>query len=251
MVLERLKEKRWGRAVLNYRKPEFWLVLLSVILVVLFAVVMLTKRKLSDELVFNQVVQETEEKESLKSILCWQVDVTHDGVEEQIEVDLNGVSHETTTGEEETVRVYSGKNAAETPIWTAHADTVHPGWNGIYIYKNPEDGLSYLFTWRPTMYQGIGTYEYRIFSLTEDGKEQVLEEESIDFDLNNVQKGDAGRVEAYLARVNEILRNSFVLIDTDNGEIFISETGKPVTREFDAVAMLDTIRELEEEQVKK
>ena len=243
--------------VLNYQKPEFWMVVLSGFLVVIFAIVMLTNRKPPDEPTVNQVVQSTEERETEvnteeeEPIRYWSVDLTHDGVEERIAVDLNGVSQATTTGEEETVRVYSGKEGEKEPIWTAHADTVHPGWNGIYIYKNPEDGLSYLFIWKPTMYQGVATYQYRIFSLTEEGKEQVLEEKSIDFDLNNVQEGDAEQVEAYLERVNEILKNSFVLIDTDNGEIFSSEPGKPVTREFDAAVMVDTIREMATEQGKK
>lgn len=241
--------------VLNYRKPEFWIVLLSVLLVVIFAIVMLPNRKSPDETAVNQAIQSTEEKETEGNteeneragsegaeVRSWSADLTHDGVDERIEVDLNGVSQATTTGEEETVRVYSGKTGNDKPIWTAHADTVHPGWNGIYIYKNPEDGLSYLFIWKPTMYQGVATYQYRIFFLTEEGKEQVLEEGSIEFDLNNVQEGDAKRVENYLERVNEILRNSFVLVDTDNGEIFFSETGKPVTREFDAEAIVDEIR---------
>lgn len=182
-------------------------------------------------------------------VIVWQTDLTHDGVDEWIEVDLNGVST-SVTGEEETVRIYPGKSGNGDPIWSAHADVVHIGWNGIYIYINPEDGLSYLFIWKPTMYQGIATYQYRIFSLNEEGKEKILEEGNIDFDLNHVQEGDAERVEAYLNHVNKILRDSFVLIDTNNGAFYFSKTGMPVTKEFDTATLISTIRELEAEQAK-
>lgn len=174
-------------------------------------------------------------------IIVWEEDLTHDGKLERIEVNLESGA----TGEVDTVTVYPGDSRipeSGRPIWTAYADTVHAGWNGIYVYQNPRDVLTYLLVWQPSMYQGVADYHYRVFSLSESGKEQIWEEASIAFDLNHVKMEDPGNVSSFLARVNELLRESYVLIDTNEGVKFYSEQGNRVTREFDADSIVAELK---------
>ena len=46
----------------------------------------------------------------------------------------------------------------------------------------------------------------------------------------------------YLNHVNELLKKSYVLVDTDGGEMFYSAPGAPVTREADVSRILSQIR---------
>lgn len=168
--------------------------------------------------------------DSKHEVITWQEDVTHDGILDRIEVDLTyaNASGEALTGNEETVRIFSGRTGEK--IWSGHADTVQAGWNGFYLYRNPENGKTYILNWRPVLYQGVGHFAYQIFSLTEEGKVEIFLEEKFDFNVNDMSKEERARLDGYVARLNEHLKNSYLLVDTDGGEVRYSTPEKPITR---------------------
>ena len=165
-------------------------------------------------------------------VVVWQEDVTHDRVPDKIEVDIGLAKAvgENLKGNEETVRILSGKT--EEKIWSGHADTIHAGWNGFYLYRNPENKKTYILNWRPVLYQGTGHFFYRIFSLTEQGEIQTFMEEAFDFEVNAMSKEEKEQLDAYLARLNGYLENSYLLIDTDGGIVKYSPQGRPMTKTY-------------------
>lgn len=173
--------------------------------------------------------------------IIWREDLTHDGIPEQIKVRIRSGS----SGEMGTVAVYAEKpdgTFPRIPIWREQADTVQAGWNGIYLYRNPDDGRSYLLVWQPAMYQSRAQYHYRVFSLSAGGEEKILEGAQLSYDLNDIKPEDEEKARVYLNHVNELLKKSYVLVDTDGGEVFYSAPGAPVTREADVSRILSQIR---------
>ena len=171
--------------------------------------------------------------QNTEDIITWHVDVTHDGVPDMIEVDIALAKSEAPTGNEETIRVYSGKTGEK--IWTGHADTIQIGWNGFYIYTDPKTGKAYLVNWRPTMYQGIGNFRYHVFSLSEQGNIITLAEEGIDFRVDQIanDKAEKERLQQYINRLNYYLKNGYILLDTDQGKVRFSKMGEPTRVLYD------------------
>ncbi len=96
-------------------------------------------------------------------------------------------------------------------LYSAQAGLAHAGWNTVMLYY--EDGQDYLVEYQPSMFQGDGVYHYVIFSL--DGGERVVKEESsVDFSLPLEKRPD---MDAFARRMNILLRNSSVLLSTEQG----------------------------------
>lgn len=160
----------------------------------------------------NGNAAESDEAEKVEPII-WYADITQDGIDEKIVVDLTYVLNYPKTGEEQTVSVYSGSTGGL--LWTGHADTVHPGWNGIYIYNDGKQ--DYLLLWQPTVYQGSADFRLRIFSLDEAGKEIELLTKNMQFVVYHLKDGDTEAISEFVDMVNGYLEKSFVLVDTNNG----------------------------------
>ena len=96
-------------------------------------------------------------------------------------------------------------------LYSAQAGLAHAGWNTIMLYY--EDGKDYLVEYQPSMFQGDGVYHYVIFSL-EGGERVVKEESSVDFSLPLEKRPD---MDAFARRMNILLRNSSVLLSTEQG----------------------------------
>ncbi|MBQ3105518.1 MAG: hypothetical protein IJC59_06640 [Lachnospiraceae bacterium] len=102
-------------------------------------------------------------------------------------------------------------------IWSLEAGLPHVGWNSILLYQ--EDGESYLAEYQPTMYQGIGNYKCKVYSL-ENGKEIIKREWAVDYEF---LEGDPNEVvvtpemERFAKEVGVLLRNSSVLLSTEQG----------------------------------
>lgn len=139
-------------------------------------------------------------------------DFTGDGIPESIQIDA-GAAAEPMTGDEPTIRVFSGKTGEM--IWSLPVNTVHGGWNNVYLYR--DGGKAFLMTWRPAMYQGAADYEWKIFSLTEDGKEKILASDFFEFDLNYPKKSDSERLRGFAAGLNTYLKKAQLLISTQEG----------------------------------
>ena len=69
-----------------------------------------------------------------------------------------------------------------------------------------------------------------------------MEGAQLSYDLNDIKTGDEEKARAYLNHVNELLKKSYVLVDTNDGEVFYSAPGAPVTREADVSEILNQIR---------
>lgn len=170
-----------------------------------------------DELVYGSDLERSLDRSRYPKEYVYHEDVTHDGIEDTITLHMEALYDESlATGEEETVTVTSGKTGKKIASYTA--DTVHYGWNGIYLYEN-ELG-KYLIQWQPAMYQGVGAFQFRVFSLKEDGTEEVEMEKEFRFDLNPGRLDfDKKAFQEYMDLVNTYLKNSYVIIDTDQGEV--------------------------------
>ena len=202
-------------------------------------------REFNIEKVIKQIYWAVESAENLNGEhITWYEDLTHDGVDERIVVDIN---HLDVNGEDAgwlpyyeppTVMVYSGETSEL--IWSAHTNLVHAGNDGYHIYTNPMEGKAYILQWKPDAWSGWGDYEHKVFSLSETGEEIVIDEGKYGFNLTDPEFEDLGNVENYLVEVNQYLRNSYVLIDTFHG-VDYSEQDTQVTREFAAEELVEEL----------
>lgn len=145
-----------------------------------------------------------------------------------------------STGEEKTVCVYSGGSL----IWSAHADTVHVGWNGVYLYHG-RDG-DYLLLWRPYGCTGEYEFTYSVFSLSGSGVENIQITKDLIFEESEVEKNPAGykeKINDYCNEVNNYLSKSMLLIDTDGGSVVYSINENKITRIYDP-SVLFTLLEI-------
>lgn len=193
-----------------------------------------------DEIETTNDIETTDVKE--EEPIIWYADLTHDGVNEKIVVDLTYVINYPETGEEKTVSVYSGSSGEL--LFTGHADTVHPGWNGIYIYNDGKN--DYLLLWQPTIYQDIADFNIRIFSLTENGKENDLLKKSLDFSIYNPKDSGINDVSDFVDMVNEYLEKSYVLVDTDDATPVYSTANNKIINLYDVSWILDEMKKMEE-----
>lgn len=131
-------------------------------------------------------------------------------------------------GEAETIRVReedgSGGQIYElevvkkdgTVLWNTVGGTVHTGQGSILLYQ--EDGEDYLIEYNPTIYQGIGSYTCRIFTL-EGGRETEINFWEAQYELSSLQI--TSRMNAFAERVNDFLRHSTVLLSTVEGQLVV------------------------------
>lgn len=100
-------------------------------------------------------------------------------------------------------------------IWSAEAGLPHTGWNTILLFN--EDGKDYLVEYQPQMYQGMGTYECRQFTL-ENNKVTITKEWAVDFMLSGEEVSEVNpEMEQFAKEVGLLLRNSGVLMSTEQG----------------------------------
>ena len=102
-------------------------------------------------------------------------------------------------------------------IWTVEAGLPHVGWNTIMHYE--EDGKSYLVEYQPTMYQGIGNYKCKVYSLG-NGREKIKQEWVVDFNISeneSINVEQTPEMEQFARAVGILLRNSCVLLSTEQG----------------------------------
>ncbi len=67
-------------------------------------------------------------------------------------------------------------------LWEDDAGIAHAGQNSLYALLL--DGEDYLLQYVPSMGQGYGSYQYRIFSLDSAGEPVIYRENHVDFDIN-------------------------------------------------------------------
>lgn len=186
--------------------------------------------------------EKTMDDQMLPQEYVFREDVTHDGIKDTITLHMEALRDESlATGEEETVTVTSGKTGEKIASYTA--DTVHYGWNGIYLYED-ETG-KYLVEWKPMMYQGLGAFSLKVFSLKEDGTEDVVFKKKYEFNLNvNKLDFDREKYNDFINLVNSYLKNSYVIVDTDQGNVMYSTKEGQLAAPYDGSWVIDDYKEL-------
>ena len=143
-------------------------------------------------------------------------DFDHDGEPETVEL-------ATVYGDEEQHKIgwYELRvRAADNRLyWSRSLHESHPGWGTYFACRM--DGEDYLLRYLPTMYQGFATYEYQLFFLDETGKEQVVREGRVEFDINfgspMHEEFDPAAIAAFLEEVHGLLADSELLLTTEGG----------------------------------
>ena len=108
-----------------------------------------------------------------------------------------------------------------TILWSEQAGTSHAGWTSHFHCE--QGGEDYLLRYLPGMWQGYCTYTYTLFTL-EGGAEHVVRSNTIEFDVNGVNKLDAPKMIAFAEEVNALLAKSTLLLSSEGGDYSI---GRP------------------------
>ena len=97
--------------------------------------------------------------------------------------------------------------------------TAHMGWGSLFACR--ADGQDYLLSYTPYMNQGLLSFQYQLFYLTEDGEPVMLDELSLRYDGNDnarpEERLDPTAMAAFLTRVHGYLENATLLLSTEGG----------------------------------
>ncbi len=158
--------------------------------------------------------------------LIRKADVNRDGREEGIYLDKSQRDRGFVT-----LGVYDGNGNG---IWSEQASTSHVGWTSLFLCR--QDGETYLLRYLPGMWQGYCTYTYSLFTL-EGGSEHVVRSNSIEFDINGVNKLDAPKMIAFAEEVNALLGKSTLLLSSEGGKYSFGPA--PADQLFERYSWLD------------
>lgn len=175
--------------MLNYKKPRFWVVIASAIVLIGVSITLLS----------NPVRGEHGE-------LIYYGDVDGNGHEEAIFIDKSQIDNMLVT--------LSICNSSGKEIWSKQLSTSHAGWGSLFLCKL--DGKQYLLSYNPYMGQGHATYMYNLFTL-DGGDEKVYSSNNLEFDINGITKLNPSKMIAFADEVNDLLRNSVLLLSTEGG----------------------------------
>jgi len=106
-----------------------------------------------------------------------------------------------------------------SPTWVDRAYEAHVGWKAVFLCRL--DGEDYLLRYVPYMGGGSCEYSYQLFYLTADGREVVVQENAVEFDLifdpdyADRHQYDPEAIAAFMEEVNTLLAESEQLVNTD------------------------------------
>ena len=165
--------------------------------------------------------QDTVETEKISEITSTETAVqTEDMADGTIAPDLNGNG----IPEQVILKEMEDRQGQELEIWEngtcIDCETgyvAHTGWTSVFLCTL--DGQDYLLRYHPTMFQGVGTYDYALSTFTDKG-EEVIQKNRVDFDINfgaPVHSGfEPEAIAAFMEELNALLSNSVVLLNTDS-----------------------------------
>lgn len=98
----------------------------------------------------------------------------------------------------------------------ATGNYAHAGWYSLFLCTL--DGEDYLLSYSPSMYQGVCSYDYRLYTLA-DNTEEIVRSNSIDFDINFGSPAhtdfDPEAIAAFMEEINDLLSHSVQLLNTE------------------------------------
>jgi hypothetical protein len=136
-----------------------------------------------------------------------QADLNQDGKDEYIYIDRSQIEAFLVT--------LLVKDSSGNDIWSETLSSSHVGWDQIFLTEL--DGKQYLLRYNPGMFQGICQYTYTVFSPEKGGKENVIQSNTLEFDVNGSKELDAAKMVAFADEVNSVLKKSTLLISSDGG----------------------------------
>lgn len=166
-----------------------------------------------------------------------EVDLDHDGLPDRLELRQG----EEAAGQQVLQFTASGMSS---PTWTGEASTAHVGWQAFFLCRL--DGEDYLLQYTPYMGGGSCAYRYKLFYLTANGEEVVVQENAVDFDLifapeyAEQHQYDPQVINAFMEEINALLANSSQLINTDEN---LLGTFQKEGRLYDSLWWLDDDRD--------
>ena len=133
------------------------------------------------------------------------------------------------------LKVLAGESADSPVIWKHDYSLDHAGWSMLYLYR--EYGADYLLEYSPYMNQGYGAYSLRVFYIGPDNKTVEVHSHTADFALQQEDRtgffGDADALAAFMDTAENYIKNSLLLVSTDQGELAYSTPERPVTLDHD------------------
>lgn len=142
-------------------------------------------------------------------------DFNHDGEPEIVELVTVGEDKEPNLVGWYELRIRTGDNRT---YWGDSFVEAHVGWGSCFACR--VEGEDYLLRYLPTMCQGYASYTYELFYLDETGKEQVVREGSVNFDMNFSEmheRFEPEEIAAFLEEVHGLLEDSELLLTTEGG----------------------------------
>ena len=133
-----------------------------------------------------------------------------DGVAERVQM-CDIVAGGTPVGRR--VEIWEG----EKLLFSEEGYYAHAGWNALFLCT--VDGEDCLLRYHPTMYQGVCSYTFELFTLSRAGEEMTVREGRVEFDINFQpmlhQNFDPEAIADFMEKVNSLLENSVQLLNTD------------------------------------
>ena len=154
----------------------------------------------------------------------------------QTDLNRNGVPEELrVSGTSQGTKLEIWENG--TLLFEEEGFHAHAGYNSLFLYQG--GGQDYLLRYQPTMYGGICTYTYKLFTL-ENGEETTVRENSLEFDINFQpwlhEQYDAKVINAFMGEINSLLAGSTQLLNTDD---YLLATFEREGRLYDSLWWLD------------
>lgn len=158
-------------------------------------------------------------------------DITHDGVEDYIVtsmtylsevVDVNATLEEKIAQQVMydivSVKVYEGNNNADTYseeqlLWSQEYSRVHVGNGQLSVVQRDEK--DYLLTSNLWAGQGSATWEFEVFSLNETGDKEVIEKQSVEFQLKEDEYADAENYAEFQELLEEYIKDGMLIAACD------------------------------------
>lgn len=150
-----------------------------------------------------------ESEESNEYQVHYYADITHDGIDDDICIDCEKIINDSQ--DTASIKVVTDNDNC---IWNAELGLPHAGWAEYYLVKIDSD--YYLFLYMPEESQGMYADYYKLFYVSAEGTETIVEEMSV---FNVDESMLAEMREKYFNNANEYIDNGKLLISTWEGEL--------------------------------
>lgn len=187
----------------------------------------------------NDMPTEEERNDSMEETPDWitevinveKRDVTHDGVEDYI---VTSMTYDSNYMDENApqmekiaqqvrydlidVKVYEGTNASnpyseQTLLWSQEYSSVHAGNGQLSIVQ--VDDKDYILTSNLWAGQGLATWEFEVFSLNETGDKSVIDNQSVEFKLEEDEFADEEYYAEFKHSLEKYIADGILIVACD------------------------------------